>query len=415
MEAKPSEEARLSHLLSVQSHQIEKVMSHHQIPATVVGGKVNHRTVNFDLQTYLTDGLGRVRGLFDDLRAALGVEHTSLSNKSGRWQLQVARPAEPAVSLIRLQLENSNPPPMTAIIGLAEGEHPVMLRFGPKYVHHVLIAGDSGAGKTTLLRTIGAGLAMANRQSGFQLLVLDPCGNDNLVAQPLRPLSWLPHMLTDPAVDVESCQSILHFLVEEMEYRRKEHIRQPNIVTLVDHLVTLIEQSQQAAQDIIRLLQFGPQAGIHLVLSTSRPDSPRLDTSFRTNLSIRLVGRINQSQGPRRIAGITLDQVTALIGGGDFIAASNDKITYFQAAAIDDYDLHLTLTELIHHKRPRLLAYPYDPRVRLENKSLAETSTQSFIYRDGSIEMGSIIQEEILLSANELATGDKSRTDRGVR
>jgi hypothetical protein len=387
MEAKPIEETRLSHLLSVQSHQIEIVMSHHQIPATVTGGKVNRHTVSYDLQTQFTSGLDKIRGLFEDLKSALGGGQPSLTNESGNWELKIKRQAEPAVSLLKLLAADSTFPPLTTAIGMADANQPVLLRFGPKHVHHVLVAGDSRAGKTTLLRSIAVGLARTNRQSRLQIMVLNPNGLDNKIEQPLRPLTWLPHMMTDPSIDIESSQALLHFLAEEMEYRRQARIRQPMIVTLIDHLVTLLEQSRQAGQDIIRLLQHGPQTGIHLVMATRRPDSVLLDTAYRTNISLRLVGKFEPNDNPRRVAGITVQQSNVLFGAGDFLALSGDTLTYFQAAAIDDYDLHLTLTEMIRPSMPRLLARPFNPRLQqaTESDQNGSNQPQTFTHQNGTI------------------------------
>lgn len=389
MESQSIEESRLTHMLSVQSHQIERVFSHHQVPATVSGGKVSRHTLSFDLQAYFSGGLDRFRGLFEDLKSALGGRQPILANQAGRWQLRIARPAEPAVSLLRLLATCPDLPPATAAIGLATGKQPVLLPFGPRQIHHVMIAGDSGAGKTNLLRTIAVGLARINRQSQIQLIVLNPLGGNEQVERPLRPLSWLPHMMTDPADDIESCREILRFLVAEMEYRREQRLRQPQIITIVDHLVTLLEQSREAGQDIIRLLQHGPRAGIHLVMATRRPESPLIDTPYRANLSLRLVGRFDQSLGQRRVAGVSVDPATTLYGQGDFLALNGEAVTYFQAAAIDDYDLHLTLTELLKRDRPRLLARPYNPRLSLETEKdqLLIDQTQSFSVRNGSVEI----------------------------
>mgnify|MGYP003621086168 CR=1 FL=1 len=97
MDQEPLSQARLRHFLDVQSRQIARVLNHHRVPASVVGGSVQSRTVSYDLQTHLTAGLERVRGLKDDLKSALGVGDVAVVREEGQWRLRVGRPEDAAV------------------------------------------------------------------------------------------------------------------------------------------------------------------------------------------------------------------------------------------------------------------------------------------------------------------------------
>lgn len=402
MEREPSSEARLRHLLDVQSRQINRVLHHHRVPATVVGGTVRPRVVNFDLQTQLASGLERVRGLKNDLVKALGVGDVAVERQDGQWRLRVTRPHDPPVPLLRLLASIAPLPQATAAIGMAEGGQPVLLRFGVGRIKHVLIAGDVGAGKTSLLRTIAVTLALTERQSALQLLVLDPRGlGDNPetgAPHPLRPLGYLPHMLTDPSATPEDCGTVIHFLAEEMEFRRRERIQTPRIVALIDHIVTLIDEGGPTARhDLMRLLQHGAAVGIHLVMSTDEPEAPiLLDRTVRAGVSTRIIGRLRTTNAAHKAAGQSLDQATLLYGEGDFLAVASDEVTYFQAAFIGDYDLHLKLSEMARAGRPRLLAMPYNPRPHLGDQNHQVVSDkQGFQYRDGDVRLSVDHEDEL--------------------
>lgn len=412
MESEPSSEARLRHQLDVQARQINKVLSHHHVPASVVGGEVRPRVVSFDLQTQISAGLEKIRGLKGDVMSALGVGDVALTQDNGRWRLRVDRPDDPPVPLLRLLASIPQMPPRVAAIGLAEGGQPVYLRFPTKRMSHVLVAGESGAGKSSLLRTISAGLALTNRQSDVQLQILDPRGSrqarNGANDSPLRPLGFLPHMLTDPALGPDECASILHFLAEEMVYRRRESIQTPRIVVLVDHLIALLEITKDATRsDLLRLLQYGSQAGIHLVLAADRPESPLLDATIKAGMAMRIVGRLRDDGVAARVAGVRLDQAPLLYGEGDFLAVAGDEVTYFQAAYISDYDLHLKLTQLYQSARPRLLARPYNARPRVEKKSGRKASApQSFTLRDGMVDLDAGMAEVNSPDASEDTDSD---------
>ena len=393
MENEPSSEARLKHQLDVQTRQINRVLSHHRIPAIVTGGTVRSRVVNFDLQSQLTAGVERIRGLGDDLKAALGVGGVSVSQRDGFWRVRVPQPDESPVPLLKLLSSLPTVAPSTAVIGMADGGQPVSVRFSSGRMSHILIAGEPGSGKTSLLRAIATGLAMTNRQSELQLQILDPKWEASVrptaTESPLIPLGYLPHMLTDPAFGMESCLSLIHFLAEEMNYRRREKVLFPRIVVLMDHVLTYLENITQAAKrDLYHLLQYGHQAGIHLIIATDRPESPLLDSTIKASLSMRIIGRLDDIAVARRIAGIPLDQATLLYGEGDFLAVSGDEVTYFQAAHIGDYDLHHTIAHITRNSRPILLAKPYSARPRLKAQSPPRnTSARVFAINDGTIDM----------------------------
>lgn len=393
MENEPSSETRLKHQLDIQTRQINRVMSRHHIPATVTGGTVKQRVIQFDLHTQISAGLERIRGLGDDLKTALGVGDISLSNLDGLWRVRIPQPEESPVPLVKLLASLPGVPPNTAVLGLADGGQPVFLRLTGNRMGHTLIGGEPGAGKTSLLRAIAAGLAITNRQSGLQLQVLDPEWGSNsrpsATESPLSPLGYLPHMLTDPAFGLESCMSIVHFLAEEMNYRRREKIQFPRIVVLMDHVLTYLENvTQTAKRDLYHLLQYGQQAGIHLIIATDRPASPLLDSTIKASAYTRIIGRVNDPAIARRISGTNLEYATQLYGEGDFLAVIGDEITYFQAAYIGDYDLHHELTRITRESRPVLLARPYSSRPRIKKKETPRpTSGRVFTVNDGGIDV----------------------------
>jgi DNA segregation ATPase FtsK/SpoIIIE-like protein len=367
-------------------------MGHHRVPAFVSGGEVRPQMVSFDLQTQIAAGLERIRGLKDDLVTALGVGDVALAREGDRWRLRVSRPDDPPAPLLKLLGSVEPLPARTAVIGIDEDEQPVLLSFSANKTNHILITGGPGAGKTTLLRTIGVSLALANRQSDLQLQVLDPgwrMGDQTSPgSHPLMSLGYLPHMLTDPALGVDACAPIIHFLAEEMNYRRVEHVVSPRIVVLMDHALTFLEEGEpQARDDLLRLLQYGARAGIHIVMATDRPESPQLDSTIRASISVHIIGRLSDATTAKKLTGISLEQAALLYGEGDFLAVAGGEVTYFQGACIGDYDLHLVLGQLLDPYRPRLLARPYHTRPKMAQAKKSDTATKSFTLRDGSVDL----------------------------
>jgi DNA segregation ATPase FtsK/SpoIIIE-like protein len=379
---------RLLHQLNIQSGQINRVFSAHDLPAEVSGGVVNQRSVNFDLQTHLSGGLEAIRGLKDDLMAALGVRDVSIIREGGHWHLRVERAYEPAVPLLPLLAGLPRPPAGSLPIGLRANGHPFSLAFGFEATSHILVSGTAGAGKTSLLRAIAAGLAFAGRQPDMQLVAIDaadaPLGRV-LPRESLRPLGYLPHMLTDPVSGTWAALELLRFLADEMDYRNRQHIVLPRIVVLVDHFVRLLETGGREARDVVlRLLQHGDETGIHLVLATGRVDSPLIDTPLHMSLPTRIVGKVGSAAAARVATGLEESYAEYLLGGGEYLAVTGDSVTRFQAAYIGDYDLHLRLSQLYAVQRPRLLAMPFVTRPQLRPAAPA-AAEQSFLVDEGVV------------------------------
>ncbi len=382
------QEKRLQHQLTMQSQQIERVLSHHQLSARIAGGAVQSRVVRFDLSAPLLQGWDRLRDLTQELKIALKVPDVRVSREDGQLRLHITRPEEPPVTLLDLLPMLPDLLPLTATLGLAENGSPVLLDLANPDVTHALLAGGADAGKTMLLRTLAVSLALKNRQSQLQLLLIDPETADSHNSYTLlEPLTYLPHMLTGISYRLAEAVEILGFLHNEMKYRRQQQVAMPMIVLLIDkadHLMALGGEPVTLA--LTALLQHGADVGIHLVMSVRRPETAVLKNLLRANLPVRLVGQMDNAQEAAAAAGRLDTQAEYLLGQGDFVAVVGNDMTHFQAAYIDDYDLHLCLDEM-HRKRPLpLLAQPITMRPSLfpEDKLTApERGQPQLFYFDG--------------------------------
>ena len=380
-------EERLQYQLQLQSSQVQKVFGQHGLPATVVGGTVSRSSFHFDLRSHVSGGLQRLRDIKNELKMALGVESVRLLNNAGDLQLQVIRHFEPAVPLLNLLALLPDVPPATAVLGLTEDGKPMLHTFSSKPRSNVLISGQEDAGKTNLLRTIAASLVITSNQAQVQILAINPISSDRQRhhAQDFtfRPLSYLPHMLTDVTGRQTEITELLLFLVREMNYRLEHTFSVPHIVVLIDQAATVMEHGGQTTVEALQqLAEQGADAGIHLVLSTRRPDAPIFSPYLATNLQARFIGRLDMHKATEEKTQPTDLEATTLLGEGDFLAAGSSRCVRFQAAYIDDHDLHIGLSRR-YQKRPILLARPLNRHVKLERESKHNpVQTQQFSFND---------------------------------
>ncbi len=392
------QDERLRHRIEIQSRQIERVFSRYQLAAQVSGGRVRPRQTQFDLKTTLAAGWDRVRQLQEDLKLALRVDNLDMDVANGRVRIQVAQ-EEAAVRLLDVMGMLAEMPPMTAVLGLSESDQPVVLQFDSASAPHLLIAGEPGAGKTALMRTIAISLALNNRQSQFQLMVLDPeteASQRNYMA--LEPLVYLPHMLTAVSYRREEIVESLAFLAAEMHYRQEQQNPQPQILVLIDHAAEMLELGgEPVSVPLQQLLQRGPDVGIHLVLSTSRPQAASLDGLMKANCPMRIVGRLTDETASRAAAGMGGVRADYLLGEGDFVAVGQSRQTFFQAAFIGDFDQHHCL-EMLHRQRGQVLvAQPAAAHGYGRAHVVPELDSQPFVLDEHVAALGQDVSQPLVL------------------
>ena len=369
------QQRRLPNQLTVQARQLERVMAQHRLPAQVSGGSVRRRQVSFDIQSRLTEGMEWLRLLKNDVFSGLG-QGVQANFAGGRMQVQLPR-QDVAVPLLKLLDAIADPDPVTAVLGIAEDDRPVLLDFHEGDISNVLVCGVSGSGKTALLRAMAVSLALANRQSQLQLLLFQP-EVEEPDATSLALLDYLPHVLTTLVSNLYDAEETIQFLLREMAYRQEQETHTPTIVVMIDRLVSLFESGSESLRSgIAQLLQSGADAGFHFVLSTSRPEHELLGRPLSAHFPLRLVGQVANSATARVAAGRGGSQAEYLLGAGDFLAVTDGGVTRFQAAFIDDYDLHLSVSELHRRKAPALLARPVADRRNLQENEQATESTNS--------------------------------------
>lgn len=384
------QERRLTHQLELQSRQIESVLSKHEVPAQVAGGYVQHRSIRFDLSAHLESGLERLRHIKQELLVVLGVAEAELIGEGEYWQLHIARPENPPVSLLDMLAIIEEIPPLSILLGMAENGHPLLVELAKDDLTNILIAGSENAGKSSLLRTVALSLSLTHKQSQCQMVIMDAAAeNGSASYSKLEPLTFLPHLLAPVVYDEEDFQNMITFLVDELAYRQEQAMDTPAIVVLVDEVVALLQQlPPHLADGVTRLLHRGPEVGIFTVMTTKTPESALLNRTIRLKAPVRLVGRTADAQMSEAAADMAGSQAEYLLGEGDFIAVVDDRITHFQAAYIGDYDLHLSL-ETLHRNRPQaLVAAPYKVQSLAASLPEAADAQRPFEMKPSGVHMG---------------------------
>ena len=114
--------------------------------------------------------------------------------------------------------------------------------------------------------------------------------------------------------------------------------------------------------------QRGADAGIHLLAATRRADDTSLHNLLRANLTLRLVGRVDDARQAQVATGVAGSQAEYLLGAGDFLAIVGDEPTPFQAAAFGPQDMENCLQLLHRQPTARIMAHPVSMRPHLSER-----------------------------------------------
>jgi S-DNA-T family DNA segregation ATPase FtsK/SpoIIIE len=334
--------------LHFQADRIEMVLSSHKVPARVTGGTVTPRLVRFHLSTPLGVKVRQVSGLAEEIAMSLGAPSCRVYREQGQVEVEVPREQGQVVHLMALarRLAQEGPrgpgtvPPATAVLGLDHEGVPLLLRLPSPNVAHVLVAGTTGSGKTALLRTIVASLALHNPQRTLQLVLVDPKGRG------LSPFAALPHLLGPVVTDAAEAAGMLGRLVAEMERRDLEARSEPRLVVVLDELADLVQVAGSEFEErLVRLMQRGREAGIHVVACTQKPAAAVLSKRsgvgglIKSNFPVRLVGAVASPEDAKVATGLAGTGAERLLGQGDFLVVAKGQVTRLQAAYISTAEI----------------------------------------------------------------------------
>ena len=340
--------------LHFQADRIEMVLSSHKVPARVTGGTVTPRLVRFHLSTPLGVKVRQVSGLAEEIAMSLGAPSCRVYREQGQVEVEVPREQGQVVHLMALarrlaELSIPQPegrhgpgtvPPATAVLGLDHEGVPLLLRLPSPNVAHVLVAGTTGSGKTALLRTIVASLALHNPQRALQLVLVDPKGRG------LSPFQGLPHLLGPVVTDAAEAADVLGRLVEEMERRDLEERSEPRLIVVLDELADLVQVAGTEFEErLVRLMQRGREAGIHVVACTQKPAAAVLSKRsgvgglIKSNFPVRLVGAVASPEDAKVATGLAGTKAEQLLGQGDFLVVAKGQVTRMQAAYISTAEI----------------------------------------------------------------------------
>ncbi len=325
--------------------------------------------------------LSRIVGLQNDLALALAAHpiriEAPIPGKS-LVGIEIPNKSKSVVGLATLLADEKFQNSAKALtIGLGRGISGKAIFGNLAKMPHALVAGTTGSGKSVTIHSIVTSLLYRNGPDDMKFILIDPKRVE------LTLYNNIPHLLTPVITEAKKAILALKWAAKEMDRRydilgaesvrdiesyhnsvaggkikktktnvageevESEPDRMPYIVIIIDELADIMTAYPRELESaIVRLAQMSRAVGIHLILSTQRPEVSVITGLIKANIPARIALKVSSQIDSRTI----LDTVGAekLLGAGDMLYSSGEaQPERLQSAFISEEEVKKVVSYLI--------------------------------------------------------------------
>ena len=221
---------------------------------------------------------------------------------------------------------------------------------------HLLVAGATGMGKSVGLNVILSSLLNKRTPDELKLVLVDPKQVElSIYDQIERPyLAYLdghPSICTTPEEAKETLEAVIRLMESRyttlkdagvrniQDYNKIASQKLPYYVVVIDEYGDLILQGNREMENAIcRIAQKARAVGIHMIISTQRPDAKIVTGNIKANFPTRIAFRTTTGTDSR----VILDRIGAerLTGKGDMLFFAGGEFVRVQCAYISTDDVN---------------------------------------------------------------------------
>lgn len=346
------------------SDAVKKVVMHHKYRAKVIRYLFTPNAVRISLEPELGWNENIFYKMANDFLAVTKLRLLRVEVVPGSYDLVFARNKRQVIlyqdCLANREL-SAGPGNTKILLGRNEENNDVVYYNLDSEDPHALIGGMTKSGKSVLLNIFIVDLMRTNTVNELKFILVDP---KQVEFTRYRGIPYLDKdgIITKKDLAIEK----LHDVVAEMEkrytlfaeagvnelskYNRKVEIKLPKIVLIFDEFADwmLDDEFKRSASEAVQSLSGKARAaGIHLIVSTQRPDNSVVVPILRANLGAKFALRVDSEKN----SNIILDEPGAekLLGYGHMIAKFAGEKQYIQTAFISDEFIDTVLQQRLHN------------------------------------------------------------------
>ncbi|MDE2399406.1 MAG: hypothetical protein KGL67_00095 [Patescibacteria group bacterium] len=301
--------------------------------------------------------LSRIVGLQNDLALSLAAHpiriEAPIPGKS-LVGIEIPNKSKSIVGLATLLSDDkfkNTPKPLTIALGRSISGKAIFGNLAK--MPHALVAGTTGSGKSVTIHSMITSLLYRNGPDDLKFILIDPKRVE------LTLYNNIPHLLTPVITEAKKTILALKWAAKEMDRRydilETESVRDvesyhaniwgknqkktkkngdgideevavdrlPYIVIIIDELADIMSTYPRELESaIVRLAQMSRAVGIHLILSTQRPEVNVITGLIKANIPARIALKVSSQIDSRTI--LDAGGAEKLLGAGDMLYSSGD-------------------------------------------------------------------------------------------
>ena len=299
------------------------------------GADVSPAFIRVKIKPHLGVKVPSILKLSADLQVQLGLEYPPLiAPQAGYVSIDLPRQDRQIAKFEDYIQKQFLPPTAPVKIAIGVGIDGKLLEadLSDPNTCHFLVGGTTGSGKSEFLRSLLLSLIYRHSPQHLKIALVDP---KRVTFPEFEQMSWL----YAPVVkDSDRAVELMQELVAEMEsryqkfekakcadltvYNQRSSPMLPRIVCIFDEYADFMAEKEVRnilEQSIKRLGAMARAAGIHLIISTQRPEASIVTPIIRTNLPGRVALSTKSEADSKIILGGTSTVAAYLIGKGDLV------------------------------------------------------------------------------------------------
>ena len=328
----------LSHSMQEQRNAIEKTFREFGLQGSIVHANCAPQVNCFDFSIGANENPAAYRDIKDNIQMAVGKSEMRMllpepGKNDGRLEIANShRAAVTAGEMFRSAVWRDSQATLPVMMGKDINGNTVILDLAK--APHLLITGCTGSGKTVFMDSCIHSLMFRYTPCELKLVLVD-CK----VVEFSKYID-MPYLQFPVINSTNDTLQALQWLNMEME-RRYEVIAEagcrdirtlneqrpcslPYIVTIINEFSDLMAEARKQMEVLLsRLCANSRAVGIHLVISTQRPDPRVLTGGIRANFPTRIAFRMASHLDSRKL--LDVDDAAYLLGQGDMLSVALEQ------------------------------------------------------------------------------------------
>lgn len=335
----------------IQKQQLEKVLASFRIGIEGIAYTQGPSVTFFEIVPEIGTRIAKIRNLKDEIALALRVPSVRIIAPTANGTVGIEVPVVKREILpMKDMLENADVSGMALPLVIGKTINNNLFSVDLAKMPHLLVAGATGMGKSVCLNVILSSLLSKRTPDELKLVLVDPKQVEfsvyNDIAKPyIAKLDGMDDAVITEYDDAKNALDSVIRLMEDRytllkgvhvrnidEYNERVEEKLPYYVVVIDEFGDLMLQSvgREMENAICRIAQKARAVGIHMILSTQRPDTKIVTGTIKANFPTRIAFRTVTGTDSR----VILDRIGAekLTGKGDMLFFDGGDSTRVQCA-----------------------------------------------------------------------------------